>query len=105
MYKAAVQPDQAWRWCAAYLHIAWQGDGELGGAEHVQGLGPGGQGVPRSHPPDEGALAALAHAKVARIQYSKAHLMQHAQHDSINTMYNTAFSGKQNSMSLVRNAS
>ena len=58
----------------SHLHIAGQVDGELGGVEDVQGGWPVGQGVPGSNPPDEGALAGLAHSKVASVQYTKAHL-------------------------------
>ena len=57
-----------------YLNIARQADGELGRAEDVQGGGPLREGVPRCHAPDEGALAGLAHAEVASVQHSKAHL-------------------------------
>ena len=57
-----------------HLHIAWQVDGELRGAEDVLGLGPLGQNVAGSHSPDEGALAGLTHPKVASIQHAKAHL-------------------------------
>lgn len=57
-----------------HLHIAWQVDGELRGAEDMLGLGPLWQNVAGSHSPDEGALARLTHAKVASIQHTKAHL-------------------------------
>ena len=57
-----------------HLHIAWQIDGELRGAEDMLGLGPLRQNVAGSHSPDEGALARLTHAKVASIQHTKAHL-------------------------------
>ena len=39
------------------LDIARQIDGELGGSEDMLGLGPLGQQVVWSHPPDEGTLA------------------------------------------------
>ena len=57
-----------------HLHIAWQVDGELRGAEDVLGLGPLGQNVAGSYSPDEGALARLTHAKVASIEHTKTHL-------------------------------
>ena len=57
-----------------HLHIAWQVDGELRGAEDVLGLGPLWQNVAGSYSPDEGALARLTHAKVAGVQHTKAHL-------------------------------
>lgn len=46
-------------------------------------LGPGWQGVAWGYPPDEGALAGLAHAKVACIQHSKPHLRNTFQHGSV----------------------
>ena len=61
----------AWR---AYSDIARQVDGELRGAEDVQQLRPVRQQIARSSCPDEGALARLAHPKVARIQHAKANL-------------------------------
>lgn len=66
----------------ADLNIARQVDGELGGSEDVLGLGPGWQGVAWGYPPDEGALAGLAHAKVACVQHSKPHLHKTIQYGS-----------------------
>ena len=61
-----------------HLHIARQVDGELRGSEDVLGLGPVWQDVVGRHPPNEGALAGLAHTKVASIQHTKAHLQTDA---------------------------
>lgn len=59
----------------ADLDIARQVDGELGGTEDMLGLGPLGQQIVWSHPPNEGTLARLAHAKVAGIQHPKPYLI------------------------------
>ena len=59
---------------APHLSAAGQLDGQLGRTEHMQRLWPLGQHIAGGHPPDEGALPGLAHAKIARIQHAKAHL-------------------------------
>ena len=59
-----------------HLSASGQLDGQLRGAEHVQRLRPLRQRVAGRDSPDERPLAALAHAKVPRVQHPKAHLHQ-----------------------------
>ena len=65
-----------------YLSSAGQLDGELRGAEDMQRPRPLGQRAAWRDAPDEGALARLAHAKVAGVQHAEAHLQHKLSSDA-----------------------